>query len=97
MKENASNQENMVNVEQAFHHLESIETVDAPPFLLTRIKQRIANKEVKVKPVWAVSFATAILLLFLLNLNLVSQQSEQAQEQNLISSMHLTSQNNLYP
>jgi len=87
----------MENVEKAFHHLESIKTVDAPPFLLTRIKQQIANKEAKVKPVWAVSLVTAVFLLFMLNLNLVSKQSEQTQEQNLISSMHLSSQNNLYP
>ncbi len=97
MKENASNQENMERVEHAFRQLAEINPVDAPPFLLTRIKQQIANKEVKVKPVWAVSFATAIALLFMLNLNIVSQKSEQTQEQNFISSMGLYNQNNLYP
>ena len=97
MKEKASNQVIMENVERAFHHLESLEKVDAPPFLLTRIQQRIANKELRVKPVWAYSLAAALLLLFVFNVRAINQQAEQTQEQQFIQSMGIQTSYSLYP
>lgn len=97
MKGKSSKQVDMERVEQAFQQLSEINPVDAPPFLLTRIKQRITNKEVKVKPIWAASLAAAIVLLFVFNLKIVQNQSEQKQEQIFLSSMGLNSQNYLYP
>lgn len=78
--------------------LEYINKVDTPPFLLTRIKQKIANLgEQKVSPKWAFAAAMSLLLLIALNLYVVTAPTDNKPEQgDLAQTMNLYPHNSLY-
>jgi hypothetical protein len=78
--------------------LEQIQRVNAPPFLLTRIQQRIRNKkESSFSPTlsWVLSLSLAIVVIangaLLVNTVITSKR-----EKNLAQSMNLLPQNELY-
>lgn len=79
--------------------LEQVEKVDAPPFLFTRIQQKIAGaKYNRVSPKLAWAIGLGFILLIAVNgiaLNSISQNSSTAG--NLAESLQLTSQHSLYP
>ena len=78
--------------------LEYINKVDAPPFLLTRIRQKIANaREQQINPKWALAAGVSLLLIVALNLYVISgPDNNQPQQTNLAQTMNLYPHNSLY-
>jgi hypothetical protein len=78
--------------------LERINKVDAPAFLLTRIRQKIANAgEQQIAPKWAFAAGFSLLLVVALNLYIITSPAEsRPQENNLAQTMNLIPHNSLY-
>jgi hypothetical protein len=77
--------------------LSQIETVEVPPFLLTRIMQQIKNEQVsKFSP--RVSWAMGVSFLLILSLNIVVLVSNKTpiKEVNIAQTMNLLPQNDFY-
>ena len=78
--------------------LETIQSADVPPFLFTRIEQRIQNEMLNLvtpKLKWALS--GAVLVLFTLNVLLISKyRSHSNNGTNLAKTMQLLPNNNFY-
>ena len=85
-------------MENELNILDRVQKVSAPPFLLTRIQQRIRNtKESTFSPVltWVLSLSLAVVVVangaLLVNAVITSKR-----ENNLAQSMNLLPQNELY-
>jgi hypothetical protein len=90
-----------MNPEEAFELLKGIKKVDAPPFLLTRIKQGIANEQLTtVSNGWVVKMALGMLVVVAMNVGIVLSQSqnstEQSQSEVILEHMQMTTTNELY-
>jgi len=93
-----------MNIDDKLNLLKQIKEVDAPPFLLTRIRQQIdnlANVEAPVKWKWA--FAASAIFIMALNVSILFKSNDttvsagkNAGIENVVKSMNLTSTNNLY-
>lgn len=88
-------------MERKLDLLSKIEKVDAPPFLYTRILQKIENQkqiEVSIAKQW--SLALAFLLLIILNISVLTSSTASKQNnkqtENLASGLGLVTDNNLY-
>jgi len=58
----------MMDIDDKLYEFRKIQQVDAPPFLLTRIKQRLKTLEHEPAPVqWRVTFTAATIIVFLFN------------------------------
>ncbi len=83
-----------MNIDQ----LEKIQAVEVPPFLLTRIKQKIESNRASLMPQSLVkAFTLSFLFLLILNFGAVlySLKSDTGKE-NLVESMNLSTFNSLY-
>ena len=85
-------------MENELNILDQVQKVSAPPFLLTRIQQRIRNKkETQFSPTlsWVLSLGLAIIVVVngavLTNMIIASKQ-----EKTLLQSMNLLPNNELY-
>ena len=85
-------------MENELNILDQVQKVNAPPFLLTRIQQRIRNKkESQFSPTlsWVLSLSLAIIVVVngavLTNMIIASKQ-----EKTLLQSMNLLPNNELY-
>lgn len=78
--------------------LDSIQRVDAPPFLLTRIKEKIkTNPDVKVGVGWVLAGSVSLMLVLVVNVVVMSKSSVKNQQTtNLVASMNLAPDNTLY-
>jgi hypothetical protein len=79
-------------------YLERIQRVETPPFLFTRIQERVKQIEKDSMPKY-VSLAINVSFLLLLTINvivLVNYPSKQNVNENLAKSMNLISNNSLY-
>lgn len=80
--------------------LNNLKRVDAPPFLLTRIRQRIANRqEQTLNPAIVWTAGLAMLFVISINVYLITDNpgiSKRGHEVNLAESMNLYPQNALY-
>jgi hypothetical protein len=80
--------------------LQRVQKVEAPPFLYTRILQRIQYLQEAPAPVkWRFAFAAMAVVLLLLNMSvLVSSKPKAAQGtiEPVVNSMHLSTSNELY-
>lgn len=91
-----------MNIDEKLNLLKQIKEVDAPPFLLTRIRQRIdslGNAEAPVKWKWAFALTSvAILALntFILLTSSTSATKNNAGVENVVKAMNLSTQNDLY-
>jgi hypothetical protein len=77
-------------------YLNEIEKVEAPPFLFTRIKQKmetVRTSHVSLKLAWGAG--SALLLVLVLNIAVINFTS-QREEQNMVVEMHLNTDNSLY-
>ncbi len=78
--------------------LNKIHKVDTPPFLFTRVKQKIIStqaSEVPKKLVWALSLS--FMLIIILNISaVIHTEKSKTPEISLAQSMNLLSNNNLY-
>lgn len=90
-----------MNIDNKLDLLKKIKVVDAPPFLLTRIRQQIQNLgEVEAPVKWKWAFALTALVILVLNVSVFfkSTQTETKKDgiENVISSMNLSTVNDLY-
>ncbi|MES2762070.1 MAG: hypothetical protein V4677_07685 [Bacteroidota bacterium] len=78
--------------------LDQIQKVDAPPFLLTRIQQKIDNKYLnKLSPRMALGLSVSFILIIVLNIAVVVNYNKNSiKESNLAQSMNLMPDNYLY-
>jgi hypothetical protein len=77
--------------------LSQIETVEAPPFLLTRIRQQIENERVNQfspRVSWALGFS--MILVLSLNIAVLLSSNTPSAPTNLAQTMHLLPKNDFY-
>ncbi|MBX2905937.1 MAG: hypothetical protein KF744_07865 [Taibaiella sp.] len=83
----------------ALKMLGEVARVDAPPFLLTRIRQRVANVQQRVSGKWVVATALSMILIIAMNIYLVAGQRNNSRTETsheLAQAMNLLPQNSLY-
>lgn len=93
-----------MNIDNKLDLLKKIKEVDAPPFLLTRIRQQIENLNNVEAPVkWKWAFAVSAVLILALNISILFTSSGKTVTTNkadgiesVVSSMNLTNTNQLY-
>jgi hypothetical protein len=91
-----------MNIDNKLDLLKQIKEVDAPPFLLTRIRQRInnpGNAEAPVKWKWAFALTFVIILAFNISILLTSAASaikNNNEVENVVNAMNLSTKNDLY-
>lgn len=80
------------------YYLGNIQRVDAPPFLLTRIKEKIkTNPEIKVGMGWVLAGGMSLIMMLIMNVAIINRDSvKHPKTQNLIESMNLAPENTLY-
>ena len=89
-----------MNIDNKLDKLKNIRGVDAPPFLFTRIKERIDSiGNTPVSTQWKLAFVLAALLILALNTGVLVQSSERENKNSItdvVSSMQLSSSNDFY-
>lgn len=91
-----------MNIDNKLDLLKQIKEVDAPPFLLTRIRQQIQNLDNAAAPVkWKGAFAITSVAILLLNISIFfkpanTTESKTTGIETVINSMNLASNNNIY-
>ena len=96
-----------MNIDNKLDLLKQIKEVDAPPYLLTRIRQQIQSAGAAQAPVkWKWAFAFAAIFILALNISIFlnatdnynrsENVSKKAGLENVISTMNLTTTNELY-
>lgn len=96
-----------MNIDNKLDLLKQIKEVDAPPYLLTRIRQQMQNTGAAQAPIkWKWAFAFAAIFILALNISIFlktsdnNNQSENGTKkaglENVIKSMNLTTTNELY-
>jgi hypothetical protein len=78
--------------------LGTISKVDAPPFLLTRIKEKIkAKPEIKIGLGWVFAGSVSLMLVLVVNVIVMNKSNVKNQQTtNLVASMNLAPDNTLY-
>jgi hypothetical protein len=82
--------------------LKQITEVDAPPFLLTRIKHQLRNVQQAEAPVkWKWAFAVTSIVILLLNISMLFTSSFSGTKKNtgiesIVRTMNLSTENDLY-
>lgn len=77
--------------------LENIHRVDAPPFLLTRVMQKINDvktEQIPTRFVW--SLGISFLIVLALNVSVITSRNKHQQVNNIATEMNLYSSNSLY-
>ena len=89
-----------MNIDKKLEALEKIRQVDAPPFLLTRIKLQIRNLDNPPSPVrWTWAFVASAVVIVTLNLSIIFSRNNTVKAnaiETVVSSMHLSNTNSLY-
>lgn len=89
-----------MNIENKLDELKQLNAVDAPPFLMMRIKQAIQNKNLALAPAtlkWA--FALAATIIIIINCFMLFYQTNSYSQpgiEAIVTSMKLTESNELY-
>lgn len=79
--------------------LEQVRRIEAPPFLFTRIRQKIADAEQRIATPWVLATGISMLLLLFLNFCVISKNttgSRLKESAQLAQSMQLMPENSLY-
>lgn len=89
-----------MNIDAQLNGLRKIKPVEAPPFLLTRIKSRIDSLHKAPAPLqWTWSFAAATLVVLAVNTGILLTELDAPVENNVadvVSAMQLATNNDLY-
>ncbi len=89
-----------MNIDQKLDSLKKIQKVDAPPFMLTRIRQLLnASEPMLASTTWKVAFGTGLLLVAALNISIFlvrSSNADTAEIQDIVTTMELSNQNDFY-
>jgi hypothetical protein len=91
-----------MNTDNKLDLLKKIKHVDAPPFLLTRVKQQIHNLnniEAPIKWKWAFALTSAIIIMLNISIfltpNVIAEKKSTGVE-NVVKGMNLSTKNDLY-
>ncbi len=89
-----------MNIDQKLDLLKKIQKVDAPPFILTRIRQRLDSVEqMPASIAWKLAFGSGLLLVAALNVSILLlrfSNTDKSQIQEIVSTMDLSNQNDFY-
>jgi hypothetical protein len=89
-----------MNIDNKLDKLKNIRRVDVPPFLFTRIKERIDSmSDAQVSKQWKLAFALTALLIVALNTGIIFQSSGREKKNNItdvVSAMQLSPSNDFY-
>lgn len=91
-----------MDIDKELNKLRQIQEVEAPPFLLTRIHQRIKSLDNKPAPIkWKLAFVLSTVIILGLNLSMFFDKSDVSQVSEngvalVVSSMALSNSNELY-
>ncbi len=91
-----------MNIDNKLDLLKNIKKVDAPPFLLTRVKQQVhnlSNVEAPVKWKWAFALTSVIIMMLNVTIFLKSNESSEKKTtgvENVINGLNLSTKNDLY-
>lgn len=77
--------------------LEKIQKVEAPPYLLTRIEQKIRNQQQTIGTNWIWGIGLVCCMVFILDFSLLLPiKSDSTSESNLSETLHINPNNQLY-
>lgn len=78
--------------------LGNIKRVDAPPYLLTRIQEKVkTHPEIKVGMGWVLAGSMSLVMVLLMNVVIINRNiAKYKKTQNIIVSMNLVADNTLY-
>jgi hypothetical protein len=91
-----------MSIDKKLDLLKQIKEVEAPPFLLTRIRHRInhpGNAEAPVKWKWAFALTSVVILALNISILLISSDSAKKNNsgvENIVKIMNLSTKNDLY-
>ena len=90
-----------MNIDKKLDLLKQIRQVDAPPFLLTRIRQRLHTPAYAEAPVkWKWAFAVTTIIILVLNISILVKTSGNEEKntgiKEVFTIMQLSSTNELY-
>lgn len=91
-----------MNIDNKLDLLKQIKEVDAPPFLLTRIRQQLQNLDNAEAPVkWKWAFALTSVAILVLNISIFFKTADTTYKnttgiETVINSMNLATTNNIY-
>jgi hypothetical protein len=91
-----------MNIDNKLDLLKNIKKVDAPPYLLTRVKQQIQNLDNVEAPIkWKWAFALTSVIVIMLNVTIFSKsnltfEKKNTAVENVINGMNLSAKNDLY-
>lgn len=95
MKKASSNIMN--EMEQTLDILNNIKEVDASPFLITRIQQKIEiDKKNTISTPWVFSIAATIFILLCLNVFTIAKKPQMNEVSSLAKNMNLLNNDNFY-
>ena len=89
-----------MSIDNQLDKLKKIRQVEAPPFLFTRIREKINSLTERSAPVkWQLSFVAIAILLIVLNTEIIvrsSRTTDNSAVDQVVNSMQLSSSNDLY-
>jgi hypothetical protein len=89
-----------MDIDKKLELLKKIQKVDAPPFLLTRIMERIDSHTIEKAPAsWRLAFVATVIVILGLNVSILFNSPGKKNEKGIeevISSMELSNTNDLY-
>ena len=91
-----------MDVDNKLNLLKQVKVVEAPPFLLTRIRQQIQNlNDIEAPVKWKWTFAITSVVILVLNVSVFFKQADSKTEnttaiETVVSSMNLSTKNNIY-
>jgi hypothetical protein len=89
-----------MDIEKRLELLKKIQKVEAPPFLLTRIRERIDSSSIEKAPAtWRFGFIAAAVVVLSLNVSIFFKSSRTENKNGIgeeINSMDLSNTNDLY-
>ena len=89
-----------MNIDNKLDALKKIKQVEAPPFLLTRIKQQIQNRGNAPAPVkWKWAFAATAFIILALNMSILFRTGSAENKTGIeavVKSMNISDSNDLY-
>ena len=89
-----------MKIDDELNKLKNIRQAEAPPFLYTRIRERISRPEVTAASLsWRIVFVTAVVIILSLNIGVLINAAEAQKTpgvEGVVNALQLSSSNDLY-